>query len=203
MFQRSMVQVFLERGLVVATDNVHDSPTRSNVTSKRGRSLCNDVQTMLLYLISYIESNVIEITGSTTTLPIIHDSCQKELMYIASYGHEYPEYVKVAAKMPHTSIEEQCEERDTVCDMFRDDNEWSISYCYTDFPGSQQGKSYYKERIRKFFASCKKEGGMSVCHNLTITWLLFCSCYILHWKQSRRHGKLVLQGRHHHVSRNV
>ena len=103
-------------------------------------------------------------TKSHTGLP----RCEADLMYIASYGDEYPQYVKVASKISQRdkagAMEEQCEERDSVCDIFREDSMWNLPYCYTDFPGCQCEKAYYKKRICKFFACCKKEGGMLVCH---------------------------------------
>ena len=90
--------------------------------------------------------------------------CEADLMYIASYGDKYSPHIEVARKISQRdkadALEEECEEKDYICDMFREDSMWSLPYCYTDFPGYQLEKSYYIKRISKFFACCKKEGGM-------------------------------------------
>ena len=91
-------------------------------------------------------------------------SVDGDIMIISSYGEVYPSNVSVARKLvPRDSATDRLilarQEYDCILDLYKQDSEIHITYCYTDYGSLQASKGYYLDRIKKLLMECKREGG--------------------------------------------
>ena len=90
--------------------------------------------------------------------------CEMEMMIISSYGDETCPSIDVAPKLQDntTSTSERMSlvrtELDIIQDLSHSSENSHLRYVCFDFPGAQDTKDYYIDRIKQFLQQCK-EGG--------------------------------------------
>ena len=90
--------------------------------------------------------------------------CEMDVMIISSYGDETCPSIDVAPKLQDntTSTSERMSlvrtELDIIQDLSHSSENSHLRYVCFDFPGAQDTKDYYIDRIKQFLQQCK-EGG--------------------------------------------
>ena len=87
-----------------------------------------------------------------------------DVMIVSSYGHVYPQHVKIAEKLaPSDCTTDRLvlarEELDCLLDLYKQADSCHLAYCYPDHGGLQMSKDYYLQRMKKLLMESEKELG--------------------------------------------
>ena len=87
-----------------------------------------------------------------------------DVMIVSSYGHVYPQHVKIAEKLaPSDCTTDRLvlarEELDCLLDLYKQAVRRHLAYCYPDHGGLQMSKDYYLQRMKKLLMESEKKWG--------------------------------------------